>query len=525
MDPLNPSRTKVVLIGGSTYTDLPHLRAVAANLDGLSRCFLDANILGVGRRNLAIVRDPVSASEVIDPIEAALRELPDTILIYYAGHGLIDPFDNQLLLSLTGSTQRAPHKSMPFEWLRRVVVDSTASRRIVILDCCYSGRALQHLGDESELILNDIAMEGTFVLTASAENVPSIATSDGGYTAFTNELLDLLEFGEVDGPTYLELDYVYSQLTDRLRAKSLPTPQKRVRNFGGSIALARNTALLVPSIGSRKQRIPIRRSAPDPNQDLRVQLRRHKSMNGLGSPEQISTRSNARIPVMIVPESGQIAILRKGENVLGRSQQVDIRSPNTFIDRSQAIVHWDGEKLLCWDSGDNLIDPLANEGAGAWRTTNPTLVNGVRRATPTLLNPGDVLGVGEYPCFKFELLGPAQVEHRVRMSYEQGRYWPPTRLHRGSALLSLDTNLLHPLTFSDNLLGDYRFPENNIVWNNPNLSPILASIRVSQSRATLTAPYHDASTIRINGVLKSTATLNPGDEIDVASQRFVYIVV
>jgi hypothetical protein len=104
-----------------------------------------------------------------------------------------------------------------------------AKRKIIILDCCYSGRAVTRMGP-SQSVIDEADIEGTYILTATSANGMAHAPNDERYTAFTGELIDILSLGIEDGPKYLSLQNVFSVLRKRLKARSLPEPQQRNQN-------------------------------------------------------------------------------------------------------------------------------------------------------------------------------------------------------------------------------------------------------------------------------------------------------
>ena len=135
-------RSRAVLIGVSDFLHLPPLPSVASNLRGLTTCLGDTDLWGLLESNCIIVAQPTSSGEIIDSVEEAAGEAEDTLFVYYAGHGLVDGWNGELSLTLAGSVQGRAHTATPYEWVRRAIVNSRAGRRILILDCCYSGRAL-----------------------------------------------------------------------------------------------------------------------------------------------------------------------------------------------------------------------------------------------------------------------------------------------------------------------------------------------------------------------------------------------
>ena len=86
-----------------------------------------------------------------------------------------------------------------------MVADSRATKKVVILDCCFSGRALADQAGDEESFLGQVGIEGTYLLTATAANAVALAPPGERYTAFTGALLGLLNRAIPDGPELLTL--------------------------------------------------------------------------------------------------------------------------------------------------------------------------------------------------------------------------------------------------------------------------------------------------------------------------------
>ncbi|WND40001.1 hypothetical protein RI578_39620 [Streptomyces sp. BB1-1-1] len=111
---------------------------------------------------------------------------------------------------------------MPYEWFKRSIETSGATRRIVILDCCYSARAF---GVQSESVAALAEIDGTILMAAAAETAVALSPPGEPHTAFTGELLELLRGGVASPNEFLDLDAVFDQLTRRLQTKGRPRPQ------------------------------------------------------------------------------------------------------------------------------------------------------------------------------------------------------------------------------------------------------------------------------------------------------------
>jgi hypothetical protein len=248
----DPARSWAVLIGVPDYQTLPALPSVAANVARLGALLTDPAIWGLPTEQ-CLVPD-VTATQPLDAamaaIQTAARQATDTILVYYAGHGLADPISGALYLTLPDAEDlRYSYRALAFDHIRRTLGTPglPAARRVVILDCCFSALALD--GEMSAAAertgMADLAdVSGAYVFTACAETEAALAPPGETYTAFTGELIATLENGIPDGPELLDLNTLYRHLTRVLGTRRRPVPQQRSRNLAGDLALARNRAWL-----------------------------------------------------------------------------------------------------------------------------------------------------------------------------------------------------------------------------------------------------------------------------------------
>ncbi len=253
----DPERSEAVLIGVHDYTTLENLPAVAQNLEGLRAALTDPEVWGLPDTACTVISQPRSIGDVLDVVREKARRAEDTLLVYYAGHGLTDPHTDELYLALPDSDGEREYTSVRYEYLRRAILDqqATVQSTVVILDCCYSGRALLGQMSASTHIADQAVVEGTCLLTASSETRPALSPPGERYTAFTGELITALTEGVPDRPDPLDMDTLYRHVHRRLAGKSRPLPQQRNRNLGGLIAIAHNRAVARPD--------PPRMPAPD----------------------------------------------------------------------------------------------------------------------------------------------------------------------------------------------------------------------------------------------------------------------
>lgn len=235
-------RSAAVLIGVSDYEHLAPLPGVRGNVRDLAVQLRDPAVWGLSEEHCRVVLEPDSATAAFAPLRETADRSLDTLVVYYAGHGLIDPNRGDLWLGLPGSLVGRPDTSMPYYWLSQELLGLRVERRIVILDCCYSGRALGMMADAQSAVANGAVIEGTYLIASAEESAQAVAPPGARHTAFTGELIDLLTRGIPGGPELLPLDTVFQQLADACRARSFPLPQKRVRNSAGQLPIFRNRA-------------------------------------------------------------------------------------------------------------------------------------------------------------------------------------------------------------------------------------------------------------------------------------------
>ncbi|MFD9398173.1 caspase domain-containing protein [Streptomyces sp. NPDC060011] len=234
----DPEKSRAVLFGVGAYAHLESLPGVPAGLRDLGAAL--AGPTGAFSSDHAqVMVDPGSATEILDVVQGASDTAEDTLLLYFSGHGLIDSHSGDLSLALPESRSEAEYTSLQYNWIRRAVLGSPARRKLVILDCCYSGRAASVMGGGTDP-LPLITIAGTALITATNENRMALAPTGEPYTAFTGELIDILRHGVPDGPHVLDIDLIFDELRRRSVAKARPLPQMQHRGSMGRLPLATN---------------------------------------------------------------------------------------------------------------------------------------------------------------------------------------------------------------------------------------------------------------------------------------------
>lgn len=235
-------RSRVVLIGSGSYRHLSDLPAVANNLTDLAAALRAPARWGIPAKNCTVVPDGSSPRDVIDAVRRAAADVgrDGLLLIYYAGHGLIDADNGRLHLAVTDSERgEEDATAVAYESIRRRVWQSRAGAKLVILDCCYAGRAM--IGEMAGAGLGeDVEIDQSVIIAATSRNLVALAPPGQRHTAFTGALLTILNEGIVNGPPVLDSRTIWREVLRVQVAKGRPRPEFRSRNAADDIPLVRN---------------------------------------------------------------------------------------------------------------------------------------------------------------------------------------------------------------------------------------------------------------------------------------------
>jgi osmoprotectant transport system substrate-binding protein len=237
-------RSRAVLIGTSAYHDkrFRQLPAAKNSLNGVREILVDERLCGWPQERVEVLLNQQHRPRLITDLRRRARETTDVLIVYFVGHGIITP-QGELCLALTDTALDDPDVTgLEYRFVRSALIDSPARVKVVILDCCYSGRAIQALSSPEDF--GDI--RGAYVIAASdhAAHVPPPAEQPLACTSFTGELLELIRTGIPGGPETLTLHTIYTHLRARLRSAQLPDPNHWGTDTAGDFVVTRNAAYL-----------------------------------------------------------------------------------------------------------------------------------------------------------------------------------------------------------------------------------------------------------------------------------------
>lgn len=231
-----------MLTGVSAFDHLPALPSVAANLvdlEGALRAPHGADFAA----GIDVVANADRPGRLSKLLQSAANADLDVLVFYYSGHGLLDDHQ-QLHLAVTESDPEAvPETAFAFSRVRQILSQATARVKVVILDCCFSGRALESgMADIGSLVDGQLELRGAYTLASSAADLPSLAPAGLRNTAFTEALLLALREGVADGAEPLLLGEVGAAVHRHLARAGRPTPRFRADGNAARLVLAANPA-------------------------------------------------------------------------------------------------------------------------------------------------------------------------------------------------------------------------------------------------------------------------------------------
>jgi hypothetical protein len=231
--------TRAILVGTGRHvsgSELPGLPSVDTTLDDLQRVLRDV----CGMPDEAIHRVPAHAGppDVIEAVERAVADAPGVVLLYYVGHGLLGPGDELYLATYgTESADRVSH-TVPYRTLKDLLSDAPGDG-IVVLDCCFSGRAAVPVSGRSREPFASARPGGSVLFSSASHFALSFAPEGERHTLFSGRLLRLLERGDPAGPPWLTIDRVYA-LLEREFEGSPTRPHQQSEGRLGELLIARN---------------------------------------------------------------------------------------------------------------------------------------------------------------------------------------------------------------------------------------------------------------------------------------------
>ncbi|MGW1719846.1 caspase, EACC1-associated type [Streptomyces sp. NPDC002156] len=236
-----------VLIGISRYQDpsLPDVPAVLNSLSAMHALLTAPDLCGWSADRVHMLADPADTTALALELHRLAENTTGTLLLYFVGHGVVTR-TGALCLATGGTQLRYPDLTgLEYDKVRNALLDSPAQAKLVILDCCYSGRVIHGLTGAGESQLADTTdIRGVYTLTAAdhVAHVPPPEEQETACTSFTGTLRDIVRDGILGAPPVLALSDIYPKLRNTLQARGLPEPNQRGTDTVEAYPFSRNVA-------------------------------------------------------------------------------------------------------------------------------------------------------------------------------------------------------------------------------------------------------------------------------------------
>ncbi len=197
------SRQHALLIGTAVYQDTAFtpLPSVRADVHFLSQVL---EMPAVGRFEDCVRVEDASKAVIRQSVEAFLndREPDELVVVYLSGHGLYDREDGQLYYVASDTkADQLRHTGVEAAYITEQLEACAARRKVLLLDCCFSGAAVQGFrskGGAQQQPIATVEASGVYVITASHHWESAYAGAAGSMSRFTAAMVDGLHSGKAD---------------------------------------------------------------------------------------------------------------------------------------------------------------------------------------------------------------------------------------------------------------------------------------------------------------------------------------
>lgn len=197
---------KALIVGIDDYPGCP-LNGCVNDATAVAQC-LRKNGDGSPNFDIFEMNNVRTKAELKEKILELFDSQVEIALFYFSGHGCKTNYDGYIV-----TPDYAPgFEGIPMTEILKIVNESKALNKIVILDCCYSGTFGNGALSDN---VTQIA-EGVTILTASMED--QTARASGGHGIFTNLLLEALSGGAANINGNITPGAIYSYIDQALDA-------------------------------------------------------------------------------------------------------------------------------------------------------------------------------------------------------------------------------------------------------------------------------------------------------------------
>ncbi|WP_433365397.1 caspase, EACC1-associated type [Streptosporangium sp. CA-115845] len=306
---------RVLLVGSSAHvagSRLGAVPAVARTVADVGRCLIER--AGLDAAHLTTVVDPRDPQEFGAALVRVADQAEDVLVFYYVGHGLISP-RGELHLATRASVDLtqgiAGHQALPYSTVHEVLSTCRAPLVLIVLDCCFSGRA-RSAGRSGLDEVFAAPQQGGYVLAAAGRDEAAWAPDGQRHTAFSGALITVLAGGDPAAGPYLSVDGLYRSLSRALTEQGFAAPRRQATGFGDRQPLAVNPAHHGGAAGQVGEASPYRGLASFGPDDAEFFFGRAELTRTLA--DRVAAQPAGARPLMVVGPSGagKSSLLRAG---------------------------------------------------------------------------------------------------------------------------------------------------------------------------------------------------------------------
>ncbi len=218
-----------LLIGVSTYpSGFSPLPSAIRDGEAMQAVLQSAEIGKFDDTKLITDPDPLQMQEAIETLFSE-RKRDDLVLLFFSGHGVKDSSGKlYLATALTKKTERGDvvkSTAVPASFIHDVMKDSRSKRKVIILDCCFSGafaHGLSAKDDGTVDLKSQLGGEGCAVLTSSSSIQYSFEQQGEELSVYTRYLVEGMQTGAADlgNDGYISVDELHEYAQSKVHEES-----------------------------------------------------------------------------------------------------------------------------------------------------------------------------------------------------------------------------------------------------------------------------------------------------------------
>lgn len=219
---MQPISKRLILVGVSEYEDqrFNPLPTIKGNLTSLRAHFRGWDIVNLSQRR--------TANRIIEGIESASKDVTDTLVFYFAGHGKLNPSSDassaDQLVMCVRKTRYDEDNGRYVDGLSIAdlgpIARARTANKLLIFDCCHAEGAF-----EFNRIRQHYRTKGVAVLVSCGQNELGYAPENSKHTFYTGLLLDTLQsVVGADTVDAAEVSQIIAKRSDGIRANDLAVP-------------------------------------------------------------------------------------------------------------------------------------------------------------------------------------------------------------------------------------------------------------------------------------------------------------